>query len=96
MSRFHTAAHGVGARSQGRFRIEVLTRAGYRCEQCGKLGGAKMEAHHIKSLASGGEHHPDNGQCLCVGCHIAIHRPNAVDTQVTAWQKMLTDILLST
>ena len=76
--------------------MDVLTRAGYRCEQCGKLGGAKMEAHHVIPLEYGGKHHPDNGQCLCVGCHVKIHRPNAIDPEVTAWQKVLTDLLLST
>ena len=92
MSKHHAA---LGARSQGRFRMATLTQAGYRCQMCGKLGGL-LEAHHIKPLEQGGEHHSDNGQCLCRDCHFQAHRPNAVDTQVTAWQKVLTDLLLST
>jgi hypothetical protein len=50
------------------FREAVLKRAGYRCEDCGKAGGA-LYADHVIERADGGATHPANGRCRCASCH---------------------------
>jgi 5-methylcytosine-specific restriction endonuclease McrA len=47
----------------------VLHRAGYKCEQCGFDNLLKLIADHIISRRNGGQHHPDNMQCLCESCN---------------------------
>lgn len=88
-SKYHTAAYGVGARSQAEFRAAVLAKDGYRCQNCGKLGPANLlEAHHVIWLSNSGEHNVDNGQCLCKDCHFAVHRP-AVSPERQEWVDLL-------
>lgn len=50
------------------FRDAVLKRAGYRCQDCGKVGGA-LYADHVIERIDGGATHPANGRCLCAACH---------------------------
>lgn len=57
-------------------RGEVLARAGGRCEWCSarfvEAGGP--EVHHLRTVLTGGTHHPDNLVALCDGCHGDAHR----------------------
>lgn len=48
---------------------EVLRRAGYECEKCGRRG-VRLFADHIKERQDGGEMYSLlNGQALCGSCH---------------------------
>lgn len=54
------------------WRLAVLTRDAWQCQECGRICADKREAHadHIKRIAEGGERYDvANGQCLCVRCH---------------------------
>jgi hypothetical protein len=78
-----------------RWRIAVLKRDGYICQNCGQRA---KTAHHIKTR----KEHPelaleiDNGQCLCDLCHGKIHetmRNQEIAAEETGWfffQKYLT------
>lgn len=67
-----TALRGGGA-AAARFRREVLARAGYRCqavedgERCDVAGAERLQAHHVRSLALGGDptDADNNGVALC-------------------------------
>lgn len=48
---------------------EVFVRCGRHCCLCGKYAGQKMELHHIKQVADGGEDTIDNCIPLCLDCH---------------------------
>ena len=50
-------------------RAFVIHRDGYRCRECGCVDLAELVADHIVSRRNGGEHHPDNMQCLCGPCN---------------------------
>ena len=64
--------HHVNRRVQAQFRRRVLERDGWRCVRCGKA--SRLEAHHIVPVEAGGDAaDPDNGECLCIGCHLAHH-----------------------
>ncbi len=62
------------------FRLAVFTRAGYRCECCGKPGvdrqldepGDKLDAHHIvdRHWFPKGGYVAENGISVCDGCHL--------------------------
>ena len=67
-------------------------RDGFRCQQCGKLGGL-LEAHHVKALEHGGPNTVENGLTCCRDCHFALHRVKAVDPERVAWAAMLRDML---
>lgn len=56
------------------WRIKVLGRDKFTCQECGKTGGI-LQAHHIKAWADHPKlrHKIDNGLTLCVGCHSNIH-----------------------
>jgi 5-methylcytosine-specific restriction endonuclease McrA len=47
-------------------RTLVLTRDGYRCQDCGAPANV---VDHITPIASGGSDHPSNLQALCAGCN---------------------------
>lgn len=58
------------------WREVVYARAGYKCEKCGKPGSPGVEidglhAHHIikRSQSRNLQYDPENGACLCAGCH---------------------------
>jgi 5-methylcytosine-specific restriction endonuclease McrA len=42
------------------------------CAECG-LGGRELHVHHIKPIAKGGSHLPDNLEVLCEHCHKKHH-----------------------
>jgi 5-methylcytosine-specific restriction protein A len=63
---------------------EVLTRAGGKCESCGKrapfvresgemAGQPFLEVHHKKWLSEGGEDTIDNAVAMCPNCHRQEH-----------------------
>ena len=54
----------------------VLTRDGYRCQQCkGKSKDKRLEVHHIIFRSeNGGSDEEDNLMTLCKTCHDALHR----------------------
>ncbi|ECW2977141.1 TPA_asm: hypothetical protein GBZ67_21190 [Salmonella enterica subsp. diarizonae] len=60
----------------------VLWRDGYKCRHCGSTDQIKLVADHILSRRNGGEHHPDNMQCLCDSCNA--RKAGLVDAKFTA------------
>lgn len=48
---------------------DVLVRCNRHCCLCGKYVGQKIELHHIKQVADGGEDTADNCIPLCFNCH---------------------------
>jgi hypothetical protein len=60
------------------WRMRVLTRDGFCCQECGFVGGPKgrgLHAHHVQGFVD----HPElryelsNGVTLCKACHRALH-----------------------
>ncbi|WP_158876953.1 HNH endonuclease [Antarcticirhabdus aurantiaca] len=55
------------------WRLAVLNKAGWKCEDCGKQGGrggVKLYADHIVERKDGGAlYDPRNGRCRCASCH---------------------------
>ena len=57
--------------------VEILERDGYRCQICGvktsldydRYHSNRSEIDHITPLSKGGEHSPQNTQCLCRHCN---------------------------
>ena len=56
---------------------EVLVRCGRHCCLCGKFVGQKIELHHIKQVADGGEDTVDNCIPLCFDCHAEVKAYNS-------------------
>ena len=53
------------------WRMHVLKRAGFKCENCG-IAYRTLYADHIHEIKDGGALlDPANGQCLCHNCHCA-------------------------
>ena len=52
-------------------RKKCLERDSFTCQKCGleDLSGKKLEMHHIKPLAFGGEDELENTITLCSSCH---------------------------
>lgn len=71
--------------------MEVMIRAGFRCERCGtSIQSTPMSIHHRRPRAMGGTHrletnYPSNLMALCgsgtSGCHgyLESHRTEAID-----------------
>lgn len=55
---------------------EVLVRCGRHCCLCGKFVGQKIELHHIRQVADGGEDTVDNCIPLCFNCHAEVKAYN--------------------
>jgi 5-methylcytosine-specific restriction enzyme A len=61
--------------------VEVLKRAGGKCEQCGKDapflrasdGSPYLEIHHWIPLSEGGDDAVENAGALCPNCHRKVH-----------------------
>lgn len=51
---------------------EVFVRCGRHCCLCGIYAGQKMELHHIKQAADGGDDSIDNCIPLCCNCHAEV------------------------
>lgn len=56
---------------------EVFVKCRRHCCLCGKYAGQKMELHHIKQVADGGDNSVDNCIPLCFDCHadVASYNP---------------------
>lgn len=58
----------------------VKIAGGWVCRKCGELDRELLESHHIKPKHS----HPEstyvleNGECVCLWCHAAVHKDNPV------------------
>lgn len=59
--------------SLDKWRREVRSRAGMKCERCGS--DIKLEAHHILRIANFPDlkNETDNGVLLCHKCHVWAH-----------------------
>ena len=55
---------------------DVLVRCGRHCCLCGKYVGQKIELHHIKQAADGGDDSADNCIPLCFDCHAEVKAYN--------------------
>lgn len=55
---------------------EVLVRCNRHCCLCGKFVGTKIELHHIKQVADGGDDSADNCIPLCFNCHAEVKAYN--------------------
>ena len=54
------------------WRLAVLTRDAWQCQDCGRVCADKREAHadHVVPIVRGGARYDvANGMCLCVRCH---------------------------
>ena len=51
---------------------EVLVKCSRHCCLCGKYAGQRMELHHIRQAADGGEDKVDNCIPLCLDCHAEV------------------------
>jgi hypothetical protein len=53
-------------------RFEVLDRANYRCNACGRspADGVKLHVDHIVPVSKGGDDDIENLQCLCEECNL--------------------------
>jgi rRNA maturation endonuclease Nob1 len=65
-------------------RKSVYQRDGYKCQNCGRLGGtqgnAELHAHHIVPINKGGSHSKTNLKTMCSQCHNAIHNDSQAPT----------------
>ena len=76
-----------------RFVKEMLGRAGFRCEQCGRTAqDLPLQVHHLWPLSAGGPLIPRFPDCpntgvrvLCSRCHYATRAPK----RVADWMNML-------
>lgn len=55
---------------------DVMVRCSRHCCLCGKYAGVKMELHHIKQVADGGDDTADNCIPLCFDCHAEVKSYN--------------------
>ena len=54
----------------------VKDRDGWTCRRCGK-GGSYMQAHHVISSTNWNlRFDPENGVCVCAGCHLGFFHSN--------------------
>ena len=93
MSRRHPGSRHharLNKRKWAAFRKAVFERDGWRCVVCS--GAGRLEAHHIKPLADGGEPYDmKNSATYCRDCHIASHRPPP-RPGVAAWSALLREL----
>lgn len=72
-SRKNAAQRGYCDKSHKAWRLAVLTRDAWQCQSCGRICGAKREAHADHKIAVRDRpdlrYDIDNGQCLCSSCH---------------------------
>ena len=55
---------------------EVLVRCSRHCCLCGVYAGSKIELHHIKQVADGGDDSAENCIPLCLNCHAEVKAYN--------------------
>lgn len=64
---------------------EVLVKCGRHCALCHKFCGTKIELHHIKQKADGGEDSFENCIPLCFDCHAEVKAYNPRHPKGTAY-----------
>jgi len=63
---------GYCSNAHKQWRMAVLIRDAYQCQDCGKICDGKRDAHadHILPISQGGARYDlENGQTLCAACH---------------------------
>jgi 5-methylcytosine-specific restriction endonuclease McrA len=75
----NAAARGYCDRRHQAWRLAVLTRDAWQCQDCGRICADKREAHadHVSPVVHGSDQCRDGrsrydvagGQCLCAACH---------------------------
>ena len=68
----NAAQRGYCDNAHKQWRMAVLIRDAYQCQDCKKICSGKRDAHadHILPIAEGGARYDlENGQCLCAACH---------------------------
>ena len=68
-------------------RRRVFDRDGWRCVRCRRPG--RLECHHVKAVADGGNHEIGNLETLCRGCHIGETRRQNTKPRDPAWGALL-------
>jgi len=69
------------ARQAVKLRFEILERDSFACVVCGtKAGqGRRLQVHHRKPVADGGDNDPSNLETLCDSCHGGKHAMSITD-----------------
>jgi 5-methylcytosine-specific restriction endonuclease McrA len=61
----------LGTQAYERLRLKVLTRDGWRCQDCGSM--RNLEVHHITFRSHSGDDSESNLITLCSTCHADMH-----------------------
>jgi len=86
MSKAHNA---LNRRQWEAIRFRALSRANWRCRQCGRAG--RLEVHHVVPLEHGGAPYAmENLRVLCRSCHIEVH--DTADDETKAWRRMVKEL----
>ena len=79
-------------------RRAVLDRDGWKCRKCG--GRGRMEVHHRKPLAEGGDPFDMAGlESICRGCHIALttgQNRKPADPEMGQWAAYIKQLISQT
>lgn len=71
-ARPNAAARGYCDKAHRSWRLAVLLRDAWTCQECGRVCDGEREAHadHVLPISRGGQRYDvRNGQTLCHGCH---------------------------
>lgn len=68
-------------------RKQVLARAKWRCEECGRAG--RLEAHHKVPISAGGTDDLGNLVALCRKCHFAKHACRHLQAERAEWDELI-------
>ena len=77
----------LGARPWLRLRRQVIERAGYRCERCGRIA-PPYEVHHVNDRT---DNRLEALVCWCKRCHVDHHRPEPVAGS-GEWQELVAEL----
>ena len=62
-----------------KLRLQLMERAGNRCEMCGRgCVGEALSPHHKKHRSQGGKDTPENLIMICYSCHLLQHGARSV------------------
>ena len=74
---------------------EVLVRCSRHCCLCGVYAGSKIELHHIKQVADGGDDSAENCIPLCLNCHAEVKAYVACVELIDVIEKTMSGLLTS-